>query len=145
MHRYMVPINGPIYVTVDSQYIKTDSLLRLCLCAVATSILLYLMRRAFLVFTGCRKVLEHIFILPFQETGNILNFCEVGLKISGVAPISSQAAIHFPNTSLASVSMASTERHTVAFLGTSDGKLKKVIYCIQLSNTFQRALTETAL
>ncbi|XP_069694417.1 plexin-B isoform X10 [Periplaneta americana] len=61
------------------------------------------------------------------ETGNILNFCEVGLKISGVSPISSQAAIHFPNTSLASVSMATTERHTVAFLGTSDGNLKKVL------------------
>ncbi|KAJ9580517.1 hypothetical protein L9F63_024306, partial [Diploptera punctata] len=77
------------------------------------------------------------------ETGNILNFCEVGLKISGGAPINSQAAIHFPNTSLASVSMATTERHTVAFLGTSDGKLKKgvcsivrsvsVTICINLS------------
>ena len=105
---------------------------------------LYLMRRTFLAFTGCKKILEHTCILPFQETGNILNFCEVGLKISGVAPISSQAAIHFPNTSLASVSMASTERHTVAFLGTSDGKLKKVSYCIQLSNTFQRIVTEIA-
>jgi len=99
----------------------------------------------FLTFTGCRKVLGHIFILPFQETGNILNFCEVGLKISGVAPISSQAAIHFPNTSLASVSMAATERHTVAFVGTADGKLKKVSYCIQLSNTFQRVVAEIAL
>jgi hypothetical protein len=102
------------------------------------------MRKTFLEFTGCRNVLEHIFILSFQETGNILNFCEVGLKISGVAPISSQAAIHFPNTSLASISMASTERHTVAFLGTSDGKLKKVSYCIQLSNTFRRTVTEIA-
>ena len=92
----------------------------------STVFVLYQMRRVFVAFTGCWKALEHIFILAFQETGNILNFCEVGLKISGVSPISSQAAIHFPNTSLTSVSMASTERHTVAFLGTSEGNLKKV-------------------
>ena len=72
------------------------------------------------------RLLKEYSICMLQETGNILNFCEVGLKISGVAPISSQAAIHYPNTSLASVSMATTERHTVAFLGTSDGNFKKV-------------------
>lgn len=140
----MVPINGPIQVTVDSQRSNTFSFGVVPMWN-GSFFVLYLMRRSFLAFTGCRKILEHIFILPFQETGNILNFCEVGLKISGVAPISSQAAIHFPNTSLASVSMASTERHTVAFLGTSDGKLKKVSYCIQLSNTFQRTVTEIAV
>ena len=72
------------------------------------------------------KHLPSCFNVVLQETGNILNFCEVGLRISGVSPISSQAALHFPNTSLVSVSMATTERHTVAFLGTSDGTLKKV-------------------
>lgn len=62
----------------------------------------------------------------FQSSGNIPNFCEVGLKISGVAPISSQAAIQFPNTSISSVTVATTERHTVAFLGTTEGSIKKV-------------------
>ncbi|XP_049807019.1 plexin-B [Schistocerca serialis cubense] len=60
-------------------------------------------------------------------TGNILNFCEVGLKISGVAPITSPAAVQFPNTSLTSVTVATTERHTVVFLGTSYGSIKKVL------------------
>ncbi|KAL0268749.1 UNVERIFIED_CONTAM: hypothetical protein PYX00_010571 [Menopon gallinae] len=62
-----------------------------------------------------------------MSTGNILNFCEVGLKISGVAPINAQASVHFPNTSLTSVTLATTEQHTVAFLGTSNGYLKKVL------------------
>ncbi|XP_066996957.2 plexin-B isoform X2 [Anabrus simplex] len=61
------------------------------------------------------------------STGNILSFCDVGLKISGVVPISSQAALHFPNSSLTSVSLATTEKHTVVFLGTSDGSIKKVL------------------
>ncbi|XP_059469642.1 plexin-B isoform X3 [Neocloeon triangulifer] len=59
-------------------------------------------------------------------TGNILNFCEVGLKISGKTPIINRAVIQFPDTSLTSVTIATTERHTVAFLGTKDGRLKKV-------------------
>ncbi|GLH11398.1 Uncharacterized protein GBIM_16182 [Gryllus bimaculatus] len=60
-----------------------------------------------------------------RSTGNILSFCDVGLKISGVVPISSHAALHLPNTSLTAVAAATTERHTVAFLGTSDGVIKK--------------------
>ncbi|KAF4532612.1 hypothetical protein B566_EDAN013517, partial [Ephemera danica] len=60
-------------------------------------------------------------------TGNILSFCEVALKISGVAPIVSKASLEFPGISLSSITMATTERHTVAFLGTRDGRLKKVL------------------
>ncbi|KAG7207100.1 hypothetical protein KM043_000977 [Ampulex compressa] len=60
-------------------------------------------------------------------TGNILNFCEVGLKISGVSPIVGQAVLHFPGAFVTSVTVANTESHTVAFLGTSDGLLKKVL------------------
>lgn len=60
-------------------------------------------------------------------SGNILNFCEVGLKISGVAPISNNAALAFPNTSVTAVATATTGQHVLAFLGTSDGRLIKVL------------------
>ncbi|XP_012278173.1 plexin-B isoform X2 [Orussus abietinus] len=60
-------------------------------------------------------------------TGNIMHFCEVGLKISGVSPIIGQAVLHFPNDFVTSVAVANTESHTVAFLGTNDGVLKKVL------------------
>jgi hypothetical protein len=63
----------------------------------------------------------------FQTTGNIVNFCEVGLKISGVSPIIGQAILHFPDTFISSITLANTETHTVAFLGTEDGAIKKVL------------------
>ncbi|VVC42163.1 Sema domain,IPT domain,Immunoglobulin E-set,Immunoglobulin-like fold,Plexin repeat,WD40/YVTN [Cinara cedri] len=61
------------------------------------------------------------------STGNILNFCEVGLRISGTQPISKQAAIQFPNHHITSVTLATTEKNTILFLGTSTGILKKVL------------------
>ena len=61
-----------------------------------------------------------------QTTGNIHNFCEVGLKIAGVVPIYSPPAVVYGSTLLTSVAVTVTEQHTVAFLGTSDGHLKKV-------------------
>nr|XP_023013437.1 plexin-B [Leptinotarsa decemlineata]XP_023013439.1 plexin-B [Leptinotarsa decemlineata]XP_023013440.1 plexin-B [Leptinotarsa decemlineata] len=61
------------------------------------------------------------------SAGNIPNFCEVGLKISGVTPLVTTAALAFPNVSLSAVATASTGRHVMAFLGTSDGKIKKVL------------------
>lgn len=61
------------------------------------------------------------------SAGNIPNFCEVGLKISGVTPLVTQAALVFPNISLSAVTTASTGRHVLSFLGTSDGRLKKVL------------------
>ncbi|XP_012258448.2 plexin-B isoform X2 [Athalia rosae] len=60
-------------------------------------------------------------------TGNILSFCEVALKISGVSPIVAQASLHFPNVSVSAITIANTESHTVAFLGTTDGVLMKVL------------------
>lgn len=63
----------------------------------------------------------------FQSTGNILNFCEVGLKISGTEPISTQAAINFPDHLISSITLATTEKNTIIFLGTSSGILKKVL------------------
>lgn len=62
----------------------------------------------------------------FQTTGNIHNFCEVGLKIAGIVPIYSPPALTYSRTLLTSVAVSATEQHTVAFLGTSDGHLKKV-------------------
>lgn len=61
-------------------------------------------------------------------SGNILNFCEVALKISGVAPMVSNAIINFPDDLVTSVTLATMEKNTVAFLGTSDGILKKVLF-----------------
>lgn len=72
-------------------------------------------------------IIISFFLIFLQTTGNILNFCEVGLKISGVSPIIAQAALHFPNTLVSAVTIANTESHTVAFLGTSDGILEKVL------------------
>lgn len=56
-----------------------------------------------------------------------MNFCEVGLKISGNEPISTQAAISFPNDLITSITLATTEKNTIIFLGTSTGILKKVL------------------
>ena len=64
--------------------------------------------------------------LFFQTTGNIHNFCEVGLKIAGIVPIYSPPALTYSHTLLTSVAVSTTEQHTVAFLGTSDGHMKKV-------------------
>jgi len=60
-------------------------------------------------------------------TGNIHNFCEVGLKISGRVPIYSVPAISYNDVLLTSLALTTTEQHTLAFLGTSDGHLKKIL------------------
>lgn len=65
-------------------------------------------------------------VLSPQTTGNIHNFCEVGLKIAGTVPIYSPPALTYGNALLTSVAVSTTEQHTVGFLGTSDGHLKKV-------------------
>lgn len=57
----------------------------------------------------------------------MFNFCNVGLKISGVAPIISYAIFDFNNESITSVTAANTGPHTLAFLGTVTGSVKKVI------------------
>lgn len=61
------------------------------------------------------------------NAGNILNFCEAGLKISGVTPIVTNPLLVFNNTSISSVVTASTGRHVLAFLGTHKGQIKKVL------------------
>ncbi|XP_065351810.1 plexin-B isoform X4 [Cloeon dipterum] len=61
-----------------------------------------------------------------QSAGNIGNFCDVGLKISGTHPIVNRAVIEFDGTYLTSVTTATVGTHSVAFLGTKNGRLKKV-------------------
>lgn len=62
--------------------------------------------------------------------GNIYNFCSVGLKISGVSPITAHALFHFDNVSVTSVTATSTtdQQHSLAFLGTNMGVIKKFYY-----------------
>jgi len=60
-------------------------------------------------------------------TGNIHNFCEVGLKISGRVPIYSVPAVSYSDVLLTSVALTTTEQHTVAFLGTAEGHIKKIL------------------
>lgn len=76
------------------------------------------------------------------SAGNIPNFCEVGLKISGLTPIVTTASLVFPNTSLSSVSTASTGRHVLAFLGTSDGRLKKVLLSVPEMTEYEEVLID---
>lgn len=59
--------------------------------------------------------------------GNIHDFCHAGLKISGVAAITSNALFTFESESVTSVVTTLTGPHTVAFLGTTEGNIKKVL------------------
>ncbi|XP_068214934.1 plexin-B isoform X1 [Palaemon carinicauda] len=59
--------------------------------------------------------------------GNIYDFCEVGLKISGISPLHARAALVYHNTSLSAVQAATTAHHTVLFMGTTTGTLKKAL------------------
>ncbi|XP_061706998.1 plexin-B [Cydia pomonella] len=74
------------------------------------------------------------------SVGNILNFCEVGLKISGLYPIRTSPVIYWNDTLVSSVTMSVTGLHTVAFLGTNKGKLKKVL--IDVDKAIQYASDE---
>lgn len=75
----------------------------------------------------------------FQSIGNIYNFCSVGLKISGVAPIDSQAIFTYDNVSVTSITATNVGPHTLAFLGTTNGSIKKVV----LSGTYPGEYEET--
>lgn len=86
-------------------------------------------------FNGSEKYRNMAYVSgPIQDgkcpsagnAGNILNFCQVGLKISGNSPIVRSAVLNFPNVSISAVATATTGRHFLAFLGTADGRVKKV-------------------
>lgn len=74
--------------------------------------------------------------------GNIFNFCNVGLKISGVSPIVAHSLFHFVNESITSVTTANTGPHTLAFLGTIDGQIKKVMISGTVPGEYEKILVD---
>ncbi|XP_068152091.1 plexin-B [Drosophila tropicalis] len=76
--------------------------------------------------------------------GNIYNFCSVGLKLSGVAPISAHALFHFPNVSITSVTATTTtdNQHSLAFLGTEKGTIKKVLLSGQRPGEYEEIVVD---
>ncbi|XP_043657313.1 plexin-B [Drosophila teissieri] len=76
--------------------------------------------------------------------GNIYNFCSVGLKISGVSPITAHALFHFDNVSVTSVTATSTtdQQHSLAFLGTSKGVIKKVLLSGQSPGEYEEIVVD---
>lgn len=76
--------------------------------------------------------------------GNIYNFCNVGLKISGVAPISAHALFHFDNVSVTSVTATTTtdQQHSLAFLGTEAGTIKKVLLSGQKPGEYEEIVVD---
>ena len=63
---------------------------------------------------------------PKQGSRNVHSFCHVALRLSGPSPAVSKAAIRLPRTLVTSVQATAAAAHTVAFLGTSSGTIKKV-------------------
>lgn len=55
------------------------------------------------------------------------DFCKVGLKISGNSPIVSNSLFDFETESITSVTAALTGPNLLAFLGTANGWIKKVL------------------
>lgn len=74
--------------------------------------------------------------------GNIFNFCNVGLKISGVAPIITNSLFSYLNESITSVTTAITGPHTLAFLGTQNGEIKKVMISGQKPGEYEKIMVD---
>lgn len=68
---------------------------------------------------------------PQAQGMSSINLCNTIQKpygrVSGIIPAISQPAIIFQNTNLTSVTLTVTSNFTVAFLGTSSGRLKKIV------------------
>ncbi|GBM37592.1 Plexin-B [Araneus ventricosus] len=62
-----------------------------------------------------------------SQGGNIFNFCGESLKLNGSLPLTSFPVITYENMTLSSVVATTTSHHTVAFIGTRNGLLKKVL------------------
>lgn len=59
--------------------------------------------------------------------GNVFNFCNEAVKLNGSLSVRANAAVVYRGgTVLTAVAGAITGQHTVAFLGTNYGTLKKV-------------------
>ncbi|KAF2368826.1 Plexin repeat [Trinorchestia longiramus] len=61
------------------------------------------------------------------STGNIQDFCNEGLKISGSAPLMSRSALVLNDTLVTSIVGTAASTHSVAFMGTSEGFIYKVL------------------
>ncbi|XP_076325026.1 plexin-B-like isoform X2 [Tachypleus tridentatus] len=59
--------------------------------------------------------------------GNVFNFCKEALKVNGSVPITGLAALVDNNITYSAITTTVTAQHTVAFVGTKDGRLKKVL------------------
>lgn len=77
------------------------------------------------LFTKFFTFLIHTFLN--LQTGNVFNFCNEAVKLNGSLSLRSQAAVVYRDgTTLTAVIAAATGQHTVAFLGTNYGSVKKV-------------------
>ncbi|KAL9872786.1 plexin-B isoform X2 [Glossina fuscipes] len=77
-----------------------------------------------------------------STTSNVYSFCNVGLKISGVAPITSHALFQFSDVSVTSVTATTTGPHTLAFLGTEHGSIKKVLLSGQNPGEYEEIIID---
>ncbi|KAH7644557.1 plexin-b [Dermatophagoides farinae] len=66
---------------------------------------------------------------PEPGAGNVFNFCNEAVKLNGSIPLRTQASIVFDDghTILTAIAAGITGQHTVAFLGTNYGSIKKVL------------------
>lgn len=62
-----------------------------------------------------------------RQGGNILSFCSESLKLNGSVPISNVASAVYVNTTVTAVATTTTSQHTVAFVGTDKGNIKKLL------------------
>ncbi|XP_050079957.1 plexin-B [Anopheles maculipalpis] len=75
--------------------------------------------------------------------GNIFSFCHVGLKISGVTPVIAPARFAFgEGVSLTSIAVTNIGPHTLAFVGSNDGWIRKVLLSGREAGEYERLLVD---
>uniref|UniRef100_A0A182NZN8 Sema domain-containing protein n=1 Tax=Anopheles epiroticus TaxID=199890 RepID=A0A182NZN8_9DIPT len=75
--------------------------------------------------------------------GNIFSFCHVGLKISGVTPVIASARFAFgEGVSLTSIAVTNIGPHTLAFVGSNDGWIRKVLLSGREAGEYERLLVD---
>lgn len=80
--------------------------------------------------------LHRSFSFP-QKAGNILNFCEETVKLNGSIPLHGVPLFRIDSTELTAIAVSTAQNllHTVAFLGTGNGKLLKVLLKPELTES----------
>uniref|UniRef100_A0A182N2A0 Sema domain-containing protein n=1 Tax=Anopheles dirus TaxID=7168 RepID=A0A182N2A0_9DIPT len=75
--------------------------------------------------------------------GNIFSFCHVGLKISGVTPVIASARFAFgEGVSLTSIAVTNIGPHTLAFVGSNDGWIRKVLLSGREAGEYERVMVD---